>query len=658
MSWFTNTKIGVRLGVTYGVLALALAVCGAVGLFAIRSIDRAADGVSVESAKMQKAYEMEADVLNICFAVANCQISSDPAERARFRDDVQVRREDYARTLKDLQGQAKTEDGRRILAGIETAVEKLRDINREVDGLTDRGALREANRLHLTAAIPAMTEVSRAVGTFIDWRSQRDQQILAGMETTVRRMTILLALIVLSAIGAAATLAVLITRGITGPLARVASHLHAMSEGDFSIPVREEDRARGDELGEVGRSLDGLNDGMREIVAELNRGTGTLADSSGSLSAASTQMTASSREAVARAGTVAAAAEEMSTAVQSIFIGMEQASGSLTTVAAATEEMTATIGEIAGNSEKARRITEEARRQAEGATGLIRELGGAAQEIGKVTETITSISSQTNLLALNATIEAARAGAAGKGFAVVANEIKELAQQTAAATEDIKAKIAGVQASAGGTISDIERISEVITEVSDIVSTIATAIEQQSAVTKDIAGNIASASNGVREVSGLLGESATTSRSIASDIATVSQASNEILGSAEMVAAGSVDLGDVADRRGQGGGSARRRRAGVRRVVRPLLGRRSHHGLGAPAALRSDQPAPRGDAHRPVGPDHRERRGRTGALHRVSLRRRGEADGSAALPRAGGAAQRPCAVRRPDPGTSPPRGVG
>jgi methyl-accepting chemotaxis protein len=226
--------------------------------------------------------------------------------------------------------------------------------------------------------------------------------------------------------------------------------------------------------------------------------------------------------------------------------GMEDASSNLSTVAAATEEMTATIGEIAGNSEKARRITEDARVQADSATTLIRDLGQAAQEIGKVTETITSISAQTNLLALNATIEAARAGEAGKGFAVVANEIKELAQQTAAATEDIKGKISGIQVTTGGTIADIERISHVIREVSEIVSTIATAIEEQSVVTRDIASNIASASAGVREVSDNVGQTASVSSSIASDVCTVSEASNEIHSGSETVDAGAKEMSELA----------------------------------------------------------------------------------------------------------------
>ena len=184
-----------------------------------------------------------------------------------------------------------------------------------------------------------------------------------------------------------------------------------------------------------------------------------MSPASAELSASSARMSDGSREASDKAHAVAAAAEQMTANVMSVASGMEQTSTNLGTVATATEQMTSTIGEIAGNSEKARRITEEATRQAARIGEQMNQLGAAAQEIGKVTETITEISSQTNLLALNATIEAARAGSAGKGFAVVANEIKELAKQTAAATEDIKGRIAGVQSSTAGGIAEIGKVT-------------------------------------------------------------------------------------------------------------------------------------------------------------------------------------------------------
>ncbi|HMZ08754.1 MAG TPA: methyl-accepting chemotaxis protein, partial [Anaerolineales bacterium] len=215
--------------------------------------------------------------------------------------------------------------------------------------------------------------------------------------------------------------------------------------------------------------------------------------------------------------------------------------------ATATEEMTATIGEIAGNSEKARRITGDAVSQADIISAAVRSLGQSAQDIGKVTETITSISNQTNLLALNATIEAARAGAAGKGFAVVATEIKELAKQTATATEDIKAKISGIQNSTANTVDDIEKVMRIIRDISEIVTTIATAIEEQSVVTRDIASNISQATRGVDEASERVTQTSTVAQSVAQDISAVNRAGNEIAHGSKQVQASASELSSLAE---------------------------------------------------------------------------------------------------------------
>jgi methyl-accepting chemotaxis protein len=177
----------------------------------------------------------------------------------------------------------------------------------------------------------------------------------------------------------------------------------------------------------------------------------------------------------------------------------------------------------------------------------VRALGQSAQDIGKVTETITSISNQTNLLALNATIEAARAGAAGKGFAVVATEIKELAKQTAAATEDIKDKIASVQNSTTGTVADIEKVMGVIREISDIVTTIATAIEEQSVVTKDIASNISQATMGVDDANHRVSQTSTVAQTVAMDISGVSMAGVNISNGSQQVQSSAQELSQLAE---------------------------------------------------------------------------------------------------------------
>ena len=258
--------------------------------------------------------------------------------------------------------------------------------------------------------------------------------------------------------------------------------------------------------------------GLRSMFKDLANSANTVSSSSTELSAISKQMSAGAEQTSMKANGVASAVEEMSTNMSSVAAATEQASTNISIVATSTEEMTATIGEIAKNSEKARSITAGAVEQANQATTKITELGKAARDIGKVTETISSISAQTNLLALNTTIEAARAGAAGKGFAVVANEIKELAQQTASATEDIGTAWT-IQSSTSVTVTDIEQVSHVIQEVSEIVATMAAAIEEQSVVTKDIANNVAQAAQGTQEVSQRLSQTSSVAMTVAQDVA-------------------------------------------------------------------------------------------------------------------------------------------
>ncbi len=335
-----------------------------------------------------------------------------------------------------------------------------------------------------------------------------------------------------------------LSRIMTFPLVSSLPKIEALSLNDLTQVLAVPGR---DEIGMLFLNLNRFVSNLRTVLAKIALASNTVASSATELSAVSEQTSQSVQTMSGKTGTVAAAAEESSANTGSVASAMEQASVNLSSVASATEEMSATIGEIASNSEKARLISNDAGTQAASVSALMKQLGKAAQDIGKVTETITGISSQTNLLALNATIEAARAGAAGKGFAVVANEIKELAKQTAAATEDIKEKISGIQSSTGSAIVDIEKITSVIDEVSHIVSGIATAIEEQSAVTRDVAGNVAQASAGVREANERVAQTAAVSKFMASDIAGVDAAAGEIRSGGMQINASALELSKLAE---------------------------------------------------------------------------------------------------------------
>jgi methyl-accepting chemotaxis protein len=325
-----------------------------------------------------------------------------------------------------------------------------------------------------------------------------------------------------------------ISRKITIPIKHACEMLKdiAQGEGDLTKRLKVETK---DEVGEMADWFNKFIDTIQKIIKDVAQNANQVREASGELSIISKQMTSGAEQTSEKANVVAAAGEEMSSNMSSVAAATEEAATNVNMVASAAEQMIATINEIAQNSEKASNITGEAVAQTQSASHKVDELGIAANEIGKVVETITEISEQVNLLALNATIEAARAGEAGKGFAVVANEIKDLAKQTAEATLEIKAKIGAIQGSTDATVSEIGQILKVINDVNEIVSTIATAVEEQSITTKEIAENVVQASQGIQGVNENVAQSSSVAGDIAKDIADVNQASGAMSSSSSQV---------------------------------------------------------------------------------------------------------------------------
>jgi methyl-accepting chemotaxis protein len=278
-------------------------------------------------------------------------------------------------------------------------------------------------------------------------------------------------------------LCVVIAKGILTPLKATVEMLNEVSQGNLK---RRMDVTGTDEIAQMGNALNDTIDNLSRVMSELGADAKVLSNASEELSNTSEQLGTNSQQTTSQAAAVSSAAEEVSQNVQ--------------TVSTATEEMSASIKEISKNASEAAEVASSAARLAGATTATMTKLSESSAEIGNVIKVITSIAEQTNLLALNATIEAARADEAGKGFAVVANEVKELAKETAKATEDIGIKVQAIQNDARGAVQAIDEITAVIGRINDIQNTIASAVEEQTGTTNEISRNISETARGSSDI--------------------------------------------------------------------------------------------------------------------------------------------------------------
>ncbi|HVN75151.1 MAG TPA: methyl-accepting chemotaxis protein [Thermoanaerobaculaceae bacterium] len=379
--------------------------------------------------------------------------------------------------------------GRESGEGISAALERMRSDYLALSGRVN--ALRARSKEDMTRGFADMIQALRSLA----W-------VLAGV------------IIVSAGIFLALTLSVV--RSITAPLAGVTEVAAGLANGEVTKRVHVEST---DEIGAMGTALNGALDkvaGTIRTIAENANGLGTASEE---LTAVSQEMTGSAEQTATQANAVSAAADQVSKNVH--------------TVATAVEEMTASIREIARNAHEAARVATDAVRVADSTNTTITKLGESSSQISNVVKVITSIAEQTNLLALNATIEAARAGEAGKGFAVVANEVKELAKATASATEDIGRKIATIQADTTGSVEAIGRIGAIIKQIYDIQNTIASAVEEQTATTNEIARNVSEAARGSSDIAQNITGVAHAAHGTSSGAAATQEAARELAGMAD-----------------------------------------------------------------------------------------------------------------------------
>lgn len=384
-----------------------------------------------------------------------------------------------------------------------------------------------------------------------------------------------------------------VARAISKPLIVAADMLQDIAQGEGDLTRRLTVTSK-DEVGALSQWFNVFVEKLQKMIADMAVNARTLAASSEELTVTATTMSAAAEEMTNQSNTAAAATEEASSNVKTIAAGLEEVSAntntvasaseqvsanlntvssaveeissSLNTISAAMEEMTASVtsvataieetsasvGEVSKNSAQAARVSHTAVETAHKTAESVNRLGRSAQEVGKVVDLIKGIAGQTNLLALNATIEAASAGEAGRGFAVVANEVKELAKQTAAATEEIRSQIEGMQTNTQEAVQAIDQIVQVITEMNNTFGTIAAAVEEQTATTNEISRNVGGAAQAANDVSRNVQEAASSVNHVSRNVQEAAKGVNDVARNISELATGANAIARNAGEAAQG----------------------------------------------------------------------------------------------------------
>ncbi len=514
MSALNNWSIRSRALLAFGLMIALIVTMGVIGYAQMARMGTAANDVSGNWLPSIKVVG-EVKFLNARTrtTLSRAILSQTPEDRVKGLADYSKRREEFSSKIKEYEKLISSDEERKLYDKVVATREKYVE---SVDAMISM-MQKNVDIKIIGQAFVDSSEQFNAIGSAIDKLTEinsvgSDKSVAAALDAEqTGGMTMIAITVVATIVGLLSFY--MVTSTIAAPIVTITSTMSELANGNKQVKIPFADRK--DEIGSMAEAVEVFKDNMiknDEMIAaqEVERKAKELRAEKiaqrtasfdnviklvlGTVSSASQQMEASAQS-------MQAAAEETNVQSTAVAAASEQASTNVQTVAAATEELSSSIQEISRQVAQSSRVVTQAVKEATETKELVRSLDTTAGKIGQVVALITDIAEQTNLLALNATIEAARAGEAGKGFAVVASEVKNLATQTAKATEEISGQINGIQNATKSSVAAIERIFETIEQVNGISATIASAVEEQGAATKEIARNVEQAASGTREVS-------------------------------------------------------------------------------------------------------------------------------------------------------------
>jgi methyl-accepting chemotaxis protein len=484
MKSLKKMTIAIKLGLGFGAI---LALMIALSMFALNRLS-VVNGSTVDIAtnwmpSVAVLGELKFDISAIRRDSLNYIVSTGNQEH--YQEKIQGEIESVALAEKRCEALLSSEKERQIYQNFREQWEKYSAVGVQVRGLAKEKKVAEAIALSQSEGSRTFEAAMKTLQEAVDLNTQGAAEASTRGEAAFSAARYWGMGLLLGGLLVGIGVSIAVSRSISVSANRMLRMIETIAAKDLT--VEDMQITSGDEVGKAGIALNAMKNSLHSMIQSIGETAEHVAAASEELSATSQQITANSEETTSQAKVVSEAGGQVNTNLQ--------------TLASGAEEMNSTIGEIAKNATEAARVSGEAVAAAEAANRTVSKLGDSSVEIAKVIEVITSIAQQTNLLALNATIEAARAGEAGKGFAVVANEVKELAKQTAKATEEIKHKIGVIRENTTGAVTAIVGIKGVIDKISHISTVIATAVEEQSATTSEMSRNVSEAARGASTIS-------------------------------------------------------------------------------------------------------------------------------------------------------------